>query len=408
MNKQDEVYKQIIALPSPPLSSLTPCKVSQTAGDNPLPIAAYLHIPFCRTRCRYCDFAVNLGTEELIEKYVQYLVREVYLTPSTYQGLRTVYFGGGTPSLLNGQQLEQIIKALQEHFRFAENIEITLEANPGTFSFQQVRTWQSLGINRISLGVQAFQDRLLALCGRSHGLRAVYESIDNLGRAGVTNWNLDLIFGLPEQSLKDWEFSLAELIRLSPTHVSAYDLILEDETPFHKQYRNGRHPLPDDDETVQMYLQLIETLTTHGYDHYEIANFARPGRQSAHNRVYWHNQPYYGLGLGATGYVHKQRIARPKRLFDYFQLVGKGDFPTSEPVSTEEELTDTLILGLRLLEGVSLAQIADRFGVQAADSVLAKLQPSIERGWVSYQSQTIALTTPQGLLFSNEVFSLFV
>jgi putative oxygen-independent coproporphyrinogen III oxidase len=378
-------------------------------SENPqssLPTAAYLHIPFCQTHCRYCDFAVTIGTDDLIEKYVQYLLQEIAFTPTDHQGLKTIYFGGGTPSLLNPRQLERLIDGLAQRFGLSSNPEISLEANPGTFDRAKLQAYRSAGINRLSLGVQAFQDHLLRLCGRSHGVAEIYASVKLIQELGFDNFNLDLIFGLPEQTMADWEASLQAVLAISPAHVSLYDLIIEEETPFGRLYQADKPPLPTDEETVEMYLKTIEALGNAGYEHYEIANFARPGHQCQHNRVYWKNQPYYGLGMGATGYVYKQRIERPRKLHEYLIWVEKGYFTLGESVSIQEELTDTLLLGLRLTEGIMLRSLDKCFGQPLILEILHTLQPAIDRGYLEVIHEKMQLTAPQGFLFSNEVFGL--
>jgi putative oxygen-independent coproporphyrinogen III oxidase len=380
----------------------------QTSEDRPstLPTAAYLHIPFCQTHCRYCDFAVTIGTEDLIEKYVQYLLQEIAFTPTDHQELETIYFGGGTPSLLSPKQLDRLIDALVQRFGISGNPEISLEANPGTFNRAKLQAYRSAGINRLSLGVQAFQDRLLRLCGRSHGVAEVYASVKIIQDLGFDNFNLDLIFGLPKQTVADWEASLQAVLAILPAHVSLYDLIIEEETPFGRLYQADRSPLPTDEETVEMYLRTIEVLGEAGYEHYEIANFARPGYQCQHNRVYWKNQSYYGLGVGATGYVCRQRIERPRKLHEYFTWVETGRFTLGESVSIQEELTDTLLLGLRLKEGIMLKDLDKRFGKHLVAEMLQALRPATNSGYMQVIHEKIQLTVPEGFLFSNEVFGL--
>ncbi|MBC7883101.1 MAG: coproporphyrinogen III oxidase [Anaerolineae bacterium] len=401
----DKASLAIIPADIPPTKSATLPQIS-TEQPSILPTAAYLHIPFCQTHCRYCDFAVTIGTEDLIEKYVQYLLQEIAFTPTELQGLETVYFGGGTPSLLSSNQLERLIDALSKRFGISANAEISLEANPGTFDRAKLQAYQRAGINRLSLGVQAFQDHLLRLCGRSHGVAEVYASVKIIQELGFDNFNLDLIFGLPEQSLADWEASLQAVLAIAPTHVSLYDLIIEENTPFGRLYQTDRPPLPTDEETVEMYLKTIEVLGNAGYEHYEIANFARPGYQCKHNRVYWKNQPYYGLGVGATGYVYKQRVERPRNLYEYFTWVETGQFTVTESVTSQEELTDTLLLGLRLTEGIMLESLDKRFGKSLVAQMLHVLQPSIDSGYMQVIHEKMQLIVPQGFLFSNEVFAL--
>lgn len=373
-----------------------------------LPRAAYVHVPFCRTHCRYCDFAVTVGTEALIERYVEALIAEIELTPGARQGLTSLYFGGGTPSLLTPGQLERVLLALDRQFALAPTAEISLEANPGTFDRAQLSAYRSLGINRLSLGVQAFQEPLLRMAGRSHGVREVYGAIDCAVAAGFDNFNLDVMYGLPHQTIADWVATLDIAVAARPAHISLYDLILEEATPFGRRYRPGEAPLPSDEETVEMYLRAVETLTGAGYEHYEIANFARPGRRCAHNLVYWHNGAHYGIGCGATGYVHCQRIERPRRLKDYFDWVALGEFNTVDPPSRAEELTDTLLFGLRLIEGFLVADLEERFGPGTIRAVLEQLKPAQQKGWLVFDGLRLRLAFPDGVLYSNEVFQLLI
>jgi len=366
------------------------------------PSALYLHIPFCPTHCHYCDFAVTVGTTSLIEQYVQYLLQEIELTPSQGQPLASVYFGGGTPSLLTPQQLERILLALDHHFHIAKTAEITLEANPGTLNKRTLTTFQHLGINRISLGVQTFDETMLKRLGRNHTVQDTYEAVDAIRRAGFTNLSLDLMFGLPEQTLANWQTSLTSALALAPEHISAYDLILEPTTPFGRAFQSGCAPLPTEEATITMYLDLIEQFQQAGYVHYEIASLARPGYTSRHNLVYWHNQGYYGLGVGATGYVLGQRVTRPKRLVDYFTWVEHGVFTEEIPITPMEELGESLMLGLRLVAGVDLTQLRQQFG-PSVDQKLAGLTQVKARGLVQETAGQLRLVYPQGFLLANEV-----
>jgi putative oxygen-independent coproporphyrinogen III oxidase len=371
-----------------------------------LPTSLYLHIPFCKTRCRYCDFATGLGTAALIEQYVQALIQEIKLTPTARQGLETVYFGGGTPSLLTPNQVNRVMTALEEHFGIKAEAEVTMECNPGTVSLETLRGYRQAGVNRISLGVQAFQEELLALCGRSHGVKEVYEAVEAIKQAGFQNFSVDLIFGLPHQTLEHWRTSMQAALDLEPQHISAYDLILEEGTPFERDYQPGTTPLPSEDQSVAMYCEMLQFLPSRGYDLYEISNFAQPGYASRHNQIYWRNESYYGLGLGATGYVRYQRITRPQKLVDYFNFVAQGTFPEQPPTSIEDQLAETLMLGLRLVQGISLEQLEETFGKEAVVGVLSQCEVFIQRGWVEITGdQRLCLTVPTGFLFSNEVMA---
>ena len=367
------------------------------------PTAAYLHIPFCRRRCHYCDFATGRGTSELIATYVQALCQQIQQVAGEYPPLQSVFFGGGTPSLLSGVQLCRIIDGLRDRFGISIDAEVSLEANPGTIDLKTLREYRAAGINRISLGVQAFQPELLEACGRLHGVEEVYQAVTDLQAAGFENFNLDLIFGLPHQTIADWNFSLKEVIRLAPTHVSLYDLTIESGTRFGRLYKAGSQPLPSEGDTVDMYRMAIAILTKSGYSHYEVSNFAKDGRECLHNRVYWENRSYHGLGMGATGYVEGRRYEQPRKLAEYFTQVNSGQFPLAERVSDREHLIDTLMLGLRLREGLSVNEIASRHGSAALDLIRRPLEEYQKKGWVEDCDGRLRLVPPDGWLFSNSV-----
>jgi oxygen-independent coproporphyrinogen-3 oxidase len=291
---------------------------------------------------------------------------------------------------------------------FAANAEISLEANPGTVTQASLEGHRTAGVNRISLGVQAFQPELLAACGRMHDVEAVYRAVADLRAAGFTNFNLDLIFGLPHQTKAHWRESLAEVVAIAPAHVSLYDLTIESGTRFGRWYRPGDTPLPSEAETVEMYHEAIATLTAAGYEHYEISNFARPGYQCRHNRIYWENRSYHGLGMGATGYVGGRRYQQPDTLAAYFKLVDSGRWPTAPIATPAEQLADTLMLGLRLREGLDVAELETRFGPKAIASILAVLAPFGDLGWVEVSRRDaggdrLRLVPPEGWLFSNSI-----
>ena len=373
------------------------------------PTAAYLHIPFCRRRCHYCDFATGRGTGELIETYVQSLCSQIgsiatpHSSSKTEEVLQTVFFGGGTPSLLTGEQLSRLLTVLRKQLQFSSTAEISLEANPGTINRQKLTDFRAAGVNRISLGAQAFQPELLEACGRLHGVEEVYQAVTDLRLAGFENFNLDLIFGLPHQTLDHWQESLQEVIRLAPPHVSLYDLTVESGTRFGRLYKPGSQPLPSDLDTVEMYKLAIALLSEAGYHHYEVSNFAKPGYECRHNRVYWENRSYYGLGMGATGYVEGRRYENPKTLAEYFQMVERHAMPTAERVSPQDRLVDTLMLGLRLSEGISIPELVAQFGQEAMDTILSTLQTYRERSWVEASGDRLRLLPPDGWLFSNSI-----
>ena len=291
-----------------------------------IPTAAYIHLPFCRRRCYYCDFPISVVGDKpngmasiaMIEEYIQALIADIRQTPASGQPLNTVFFGGGTPSLLSPAQLGRIIQAIAIHLRIASDAEISMEIDPGTFDRDRLQGYLDVGLSRFSLGVQSFDEELLKVCGRSHTFEDVMRSIEIIQQLNVDNFSLDLISGLPHQTLEHCQTSLERAIAISPKHLSCYDLVLEPVTAFGKQYQPGETPLPNDDDTAQMYRLTQQTLTQAGYQHYEISNYAQSGYQCRHNRVYWENKPYYGLGMGAASYVAGKRFSRPRTRREYY------------------------------------------------------------------------------------------
>ncbi|WP_373536198.1 radical SAM family heme chaperone HemW [Microcoleus sp.] len=433
-------------------------KKSGQAANSGIPSSAYLHVPFCRRRCYYCDFPVfvvgdrkngeNSGT---IVQYVAALCEEIQATPNLGASLKTVFFGGGTPSLLSVSQLSHILETLDGKFGIAAGAEISIEIDPGTFNLEQLRGYVAARVNRVSLGVQAFQDELLQACGRSHSVAEIFEAVEIVRSAGIVNFSLDLISGLPHQTLEQWETSLKSAVEIGPTHLSSYDLIVEPGTAFGRYFEAGAQPLPADETAAEMYRLARSILTGAGYEHYEISNYAKPGYQCRHNRVYWENRPYYGLGMGAASYVQGRRLTRPRKTQEYYQWVRSicaiasaatpkiGEetpqdiYPAIDrnvQVSENDILLETLMLGLRLAEGISLAALTQQFTQQTVDRIWDCLQPYWRQGWVeivtadraiSYGIEPLEATLgegaklplsgnlrfsdPEGFLFSNTILA---
>lgn len=403
-----------------------------------IPQAAYIHIPFCRRRCYYCDFPISVVGDTLngrnsgtIARYIEWLCQEIKLTSAVNHSLSTVFFGGGTPSLLTVSQLERILETLDRQFGIAADAEISMEIDPGTFDLPQLQGYRSAGVNRVSLGVQTFQPHLLKACGRSHTVEEVYAAVKAIHQAKVQNYSLDLISGLPHQTLADWQDSLAQAIALAPTHLSCYDLTIEAVTAFGRQYKPGMTPLPSDDNTAEMYRMAQKTLMQAGYDHYEISNYAKPGYQCRHNRVYWENRPFYGFGMGATSYVAGDRVSRPRKIREYEAWVNQktqNGSTTLENQTAQENsadlLLDTLMLGLRLAGGLSVARLRSQFGAETFSQVWQCLHPYYRKGWVEVLVDRqpvldlkvtdqlpigqLCFSDPEGFLFSNVMLvSLF-
>ncbi|MBD2496821.1 radical SAM family heme chaperone HemW [Nostoc sp. FACHB-280] len=374
--------------------------------------SAYVHIPFCRRRCFYCDFPVFVvgdrqrgETSLTISHYIEVLCQEIANTPSFGQSLQTIFFGGGTPSLLSTQQLAQILEALEQRFGIAPQVEISMEVDPGTFDLAHISGYRSLGVNRVSLGVQAFQEELLKVAGRSHSVKDIFAAIELIHKVEIPEFSLDLISGLPHQSLDQWSDSLEKAVATNPTHISIYDLTIEPGTAFNRYYKPGDHPLPTDETTVKMYQMGQKVLTGAGYAHYEISNYARPGHQCQHNRVYWENRPYYGFGMGAASYTNKKRFTRPRKTQEYYQWVQAGCKIDCEITPPTEVLLETLMLGLRLAEGVSISNLQAEFGEEKIAEIYQCLQPYLEKGWVKVTEGRLQLTDPEGFLFSNVILA---
>lgn len=410
-------------------------KLVQKYTELDITSSAYIHIPFCRRRCYYCDFPVSVVGDRLhgdssgtISHYVDVLCQEIAITTASGKSLETIFFGGGTPSLLSVNQLSAILETLDRKFGISPQAEISMEIDPGTFTLEQLQGYLTAGINRVSLGVQTFEPELLKVCGRSHTLDDVWTAFDLIRQAGVKNFSLDLISGLPHQTLAQWQASLETAVAMSgdkslravaPNHISIYDLTIEPGTAFGRYYQPGSNPLPSDDLTVQMYCTARQVLTDAGYEHYEISNYAQKSYQCRHNRVYWENRPYYGFGMGAASYVEGKRFTRPRKTKEYYEWVqdyivayGAIDCPPTPP---DEVLLETLMLGLRLAEGVSLSTLAEKFGEDTLERIWLCLQPYYQKGWVevvgAFDSEKLPgegrlrLSDPQGFLFSNVVLA---
>ncbi|TAF08714.1 MAG: coproporphyrinogen III oxidase [Nostocales cyanobacterium] len=376
------------------------------------PTAAYVHIPFCRRRCFYCDFPVFVVGDRLrgensgtISQYVQALCHEISISPEFSQPLKTIFFGGGTPSLLSTEQLQCLLTALEKRFGIADGVEISMEMDPGTFDLAHIAGYRRAGVNRVSLGVQTFQAELLKIAGRSHSVEDIFAAIDLINQVEIPEFSLDLISGLPHQSLDQWQDSLTKAVAIAPHHISIYDLTIEPGTAFGRYYQPGDNPLPTDENTVKMYQLGQQTLTDASYEHYEISNYAKSGHQCQHNRVYWQNLAYYGFGMGAASYVQGKRFTRPRKTKEYYQWLQNGAVIDCEITPLAEELLETLMLGLRLAEGLSLTVLAEKFGIRKVEEIKQCLQPYFHRRWVEIEGEKLRLTDPDGFLFSNVVLA---
>lgn len=384
----------------------------------------YVHVPFCRTRCAYCDFNTYAGQEARIPAYVTALCREAQRVAGLAGErlpVHTVFFGGGTPSLLPAGELERIVKTLENAYSFQNEMEITLEANPGTVNREYLSDLRSLGINRLSYGMQSASPEELRLLGRTHDFGGVVEAVKNARLAGFERLSVDLIYGLPGQPLESWQHTLDLAVGLGLEHISCYSLTIEEGTPFGHWAARGLLTMPDDDTAGAMYEEAMDRLAAAGYEQYEISNWARRDtegvlRVSRHNLQYWRNLPYLGLGAGAHGYAGGVRTANVLGISEYIRRVtegGGGPFPVgpalaeATPVSTRDAMEETMMVGLRLTqEGVSRAAFVERFGVPVEAVFGAKIARLTRLGLLE-AGETLRLTR-RGRLVGNQVFMEFV
>lgn len=372
----------------------------------------YLHIPFCHTRCHYCDFNTYAGILPLREPYVQALLKEIAQAGSLARlsdgGTRrapTIFFGGGTPSLLQAEQVARLLAGCRLAFAVDEDAEITLEANPGTLDLPHLQELRATGITRLSLGAQSFDAGLLQALGRIHSPQEICQAVHLARQAGFRSLNLDCMFGLPDQSMQHWQQTLDQALRLSPEHLSLYSLIIEEGTPFFTWVHEGQITPGDEDLCADMYEYARERLQAEGYEHYEISNWARAGHQCQHNLTYWWNLPYIGLGAGAHSFFAGTRFSATREPLEYIRQLARGQRPLAErtEVSRQEEMTETAFLGLRLLSGLHLPTFAQRFGESLSDFVGQRLSRVEEAGLLTRTPDWLRLSE-RGLLLGNEVF----
>ncbi len=354
------------------------------------PIGLYVHIPFCASKCAYCDFASCAGREADIPRYVDAVIREIVRrgAETGHPRADTVFLGGGTPSLLDERQITRILDALHGAFPIEEGAEITCECNPGTLTARLARALCKAGVNRLSIGAQARQARLLRLLGRIHDWREVAASVETARRAGFDNINLDLMFGLPSQSVLDFRETLQAAIALSPTHLSCYGLIVEEGTPLCRDIAEGKLALPDEEAEREMYELARHTLAADGFDQYEISNFARPGHACRHNLGCWTRVPYLGFGCAAHSFFEQCRTMNPSRIDAYLA----GDEPKTERISREEARFESMMLGLRLTRGVKNEDFADMHGMSIREAFGEKLDALINGGLLQWHEGALRLT----------------
>ena len=372
---------------------------------NKMASSVYIHIPFCATKCYYCAFNTYTFHKEQAKAYLQALRTEIALYASETEPLQTIFIGGGTPSILSADTLTQLFTDIHQHFRVRLDAEITVECNPGTVDTEKLSVMRDNGVNRISFGLQAMQDEILKQLGRIHTVDEFLQSYRLARDAGFENINIDLIFALPEQTMDVWQRTLNEVIALEPDHISAYNLVMEETTPFYESWQAGELHLPPEDTEADMFQYTIETLTTYGYEHYEICNFAKPNREARHNLVYWDNQSCIGLGAGAWGYVNGVRYSNIRGIAPYIKQLSHCNRPIAdtERLTGHAEKAETLMLALRKREGISLEAYQDRFGEEIEVEFRSIVKKWMDLGLLERTATHLRLT-PRGLFLANEVF----
>ena len=396
-------------------------------GPGDESIALYLHIPFCLSKCPYCDFNTYEGIEPQMGGYVAALAKEVALWGHLLKRPRvtSIYFGGGTPSYIPPGSIDSTMAAVSEAFDVLPTAEISMEANPGDITPERVESWRSAGINRMSIGVQSFDDGLLVSLGRRHSAEEAAEAARVAKSHGFENFSLDLMFGLPNQTLDQWRHSLGRCIELGARHLSLYGLSLEPGTPLEADVRLGRTPLPDSDLGADMYTFAEDRLAAEGFDHYEISNWARPGCESVHNLAYWNLTPYLGLGAGAHSYVLGRRFSNIRSPRGFTRSLEEQDAPEEtgghpaetmralgvvdeiEPSKRSTAIADAMMMGMRLERGVSHSGFERRFGVKLADGFGDAISEMSTAGLIVHDKAGVRLTR-RGRLLGNEVFARFV
>ena len=374
-------------------------------------VGLYIHIPFCRQKCLYCDFPSWAGKEGQMQGYVDALTKEIRKRGTEYtdQQVVSVFFGGGTPTTLTIPMLKQLMQAVFESWNIAEDAEITTEANPGMLDGEMAAALKKMGFNRLSMGVQAWQNRLLKELGRIHTIEVFRENFKAVREAGFTNINTDLMFALPNQTMEDWQETVKNIVAMNPEHISAYSLIIEEGTPFYDRYEKGELKPAEEELDREMYHWAVDYLAEHGYEQYEISNFAKKGRQSRHNRIYWQAEEYLGMGLGSHSYMNGERFHNIYDLQEYIRADGdvsllKEDI---ERITEEDALAEFMFLGLRLAEGVSFAGFQERFG-QGMKNIYGSQIEELVKDELLQEDEIGIRLTKRGVDISNYVFEKFL
>lgn len=372
-------------------------------------IGIYIHIPFCKNKCFYCDFNSYTGLEHLFEVYVNALLKEIVKNSGKIGvPVSSIYIGGGTPNVLPAHYIAIILDVLHKYYNINNEAEISIEMNPGLITKEKLETYKSSGINRVSVGLQSMQNRLLKKIGRIHTKEQFIENYYLL-RKYFNNINVDLIYALPEQTMKDWIDTLMEIVMLKPEHLSCYGLMIEEGTVFYELKRKRKLNLPDEDLEIDMFHTVINFLKSRGYAHYEISNYAFPGYECNHNILYWEDEHYFGFGAGAHSYIGNKRYSNVKDVLEYVKYINTNDnaYANENILSFEDEMAEFMFLGLRMMKGICDARFKQRFGKSMFDIYKDTIEKLKKDNLINVNGECISLTQ-RGIDVSNLVFEEFL
>lgn len=378
-------------------------------------LGIYIHIPFCMQKCLYCDFVSYINKSECVKEYINCMIKEIQSYDFKKYNITTIYIGGGTPSFIESDYIKEIINVIQNKLEKNdtrwEDIEITIEANPGTITLEKLNDYKTAGINRISLGLQATQDRLLKQIGRIHNYKDFLEAYELLKRVGFNNINVDLMIGLPNQSIKDLKESLEKIIKLDPNHISVYSLIIEDGTPISKLLDEEKIKLPDEEIERQMYWYVKNKLELNGYNHYEISNFSKKGKESKHNLNCWKQKQYIGIGAAAHSYFKDIRYSNTNNIEEYIKNIKENNIEKNKKIEEKQTIEDKknefMMLGFRMIEGVDIADFKAKFVDNPLYVYREKIKKLTDEGLIEVDLNNIKLTN-KGLDLANVVFEEFI
>lgn len=384
-----------------------------SAADAKEGRSLYVHIPFCLKKCRYCDFySLPAGSSSMLKRYTKALKKELEIKAAYFSDTRvkTVYIGGGTPSIMSGEQLKRMMDAIGTYLQVDHDAEISLEANPATLDADKLRDIRKAGFNRISLGIQSFKDQELFILGRSHTADDAMNTIKLIQDSGISNYNLDLIYGIPGQTMSSWEKTLEIALEAEPTHLSMYLLQLDESTPLAVDIRKGRLTLLGEECEAQMYELGMDMINTRGFMQYEISNFSRPEYECQHNLGYWKAMEYIGIGAGAVSFTDQRRYINKRDLIHYLSAMENGtqcEVEELEYMKEHELVADAIILGLRMCNGIDLQQLQDRYGINILDYYKDVIEEYIDRGLLYINNGRLRFSQ-KAYFISNEVLCHFV